>query len=79
MSGSLLFFVFHQNRAVFLAGASGGVYALLSAHIANVIINWSEMEFNWLRTTILSVFIVADVGTLLYQIYVERVLTNVHF
>lgn len=31
----------------YLAGASGGVYALLAAHLASVAINWSEMEFNW--------------------------------
>jgi rhomboid-related protein 1/2/3 len=30
-----------ENR---LAGASAGVYALLSAHIANIILNWKEMK-----------------------------------
>ena len=30
---------------VYLAGASGGVYALIAAHLANVIFNWGEMEF----------------------------------
>lgn len=77
MSGALLFFVFSQSRAIFLAGASGGVYALVSAHVANVIINWNEMKFNWLRTAVLSILIGADVGTILYKFYVERVFTNV--
>uniref|UniRef100_A0A914DCF9 EF-hand domain-containing protein n=1 Tax=Acrobeloides nanus TaxID=290746 RepID=A0A914DCF9_9BILA len=30
-------------------GASGAVFALVGAHVANVIINWSEMKFQWLR------------------------------
>lgn len=28
---------------VYLAGASGGVYALLAAHLAELIMNWSEV------------------------------------
>uniref|UniRef100_A0A915EU43 EF-hand domain-containing protein n=1 Tax=Ditylenchus dipsaci TaxID=166011 RepID=A0A915EU43_9BILA len=67
MSGALLFFVFDKN--IYLAGASGGVYTLLSAHIANVIINWGEMQFNWVRAIILGVFVGADVGVALYQRY----------
>ena len=27
---------------VFLAGASGGVYALIAAHLATLILNWRE-------------------------------------
>lgn len=30
---------------IFLAGASGGVYALITAHIATIIMNWHEMEY----------------------------------
>lgn len=29
---------------IHLAGASGGVYALIAAHIANLILNWEDME-----------------------------------
>lgn len=39
---------------VYLAGASGGVYALIAAHLANVVFNWSEMEFPVLRCAIFS-------------------------
>lgn len=53
----------------FLAGASGGVYALLAAHLANVIINWNEMEFNWARLLALLIFITTDFGMALYGRY----------
>lgn len=33
------------NPKVFLAGASGGVYALITAHIATVILNFEDMEY----------------------------------
>lgn len=29
---------------IFLSGASGGVYALITAHIASLIMNWEDME-----------------------------------
>uniref|UniRef100_A0A914EB71 rhomboid protease n=1 Tax=Acrobeloides nanus TaxID=290746 RepID=A0A914EB71_9BILA len=77
MSGALLFFVF--ERHTYLAGASGGVYALLSAHVANVIINWSEMEFNWIRAIILSVFIIADISTAVYQRFIENAITKTSY
>ena len=40
---------------VFLAGASGGVYALIAAHLSNLILNWSEEKLiirmnSWTRT-----------------------------
>lgn len=71
MSGALLFFVFDPYCKIYLAGASGGVYTLLSAHIANVIINWSEMEFNWIRAAILSLFVFSDFGVAIYQRYIS--------
>ena len=39
-SGSLATSVF--DRKVFLAGASGGIYALVTAHLATLILNWQE-------------------------------------
>ena len=32
------------NPRIFLAGASGGVYALITAHIATIILNWVSGE-----------------------------------
>jgi len=77
MSGALLFFVFDKN--IYLAGASGGVYTLLSAHIANVIINWGEMQFNWIRAIVLGLFVSADVGVALYQRYIENTPNKVSY
>lgn len=34
---------------VYLVGASGGVYALLAAHLANVMINYHQMRYGILR------------------------------
>lgn len=67
MSGALLFFMFDRN--VYLAGASGGVYTILSAHISNVIINWDEMEFNWIRALVLGTFVASDIGISIYQYF----------
>ena len=33
-----------SDPGVFLAGASGGVYALMIAHLPTVILNWREMK-----------------------------------
>ncbi|CAH8564309.1 unnamed protein product [Dicrocoelium dendriticum] len=33
---------------VLLAGASGGCYALIGAHLASVVTNWSAMQYKWL-------------------------------
>ncbi|XP_003745510.1 rhomboid-related protein 2 [Galendromus occidentalis] len=52
-----------------LAGASGGVYALIAAHLATVILNYSEMEFGWLRLAILTVFGVTDFSVAVYERY----------
>jgi rhomboid-related protein 1/2/3 len=52
---------------VYLAGASGGVYALLAAHVANLIVNWSEMEYAWVRLIILVVVLGSDFGVALYN------------
>ncbi|PAV71576.1 hypothetical protein WR25_20531 [Diploscapter pachys] len=41
--GSLL--VSAVDPTVYLAGASGGVYALLAAHFSELIMNWSEVSY----------------------------------
>lgn len=47
LAGSLGTSVFDSD--VFLVGASGGVYALLAAHLANVMLNYSNMQYGLLR------------------------------
>ena len=54
---------------VFLAGASGGVYALIAAHLANVIFNWGEMEFPWLRLLLFLILAGVDTGVAIYYRY----------
>ncbi|KAJ8985218.1 hypothetical protein NQ317_018247 [Molorchus minor] len=52
-----------------LAGASGGVYALLTAHIACVIMNWSEMMFPYVQLLIYSIIVICDIGQSVYDRY----------
>lgn len=33
-----------SNPKIYLAGASGGVYALITAHVATIIMNWGSMS-----------------------------------
>lgn len=54
LAGSLATSVFDPD--VYLVGASGGVYALLAAHLANVLLNYNNMEFGILR--LLGVFLI---------------------
>ncbi|KFM76449.1 Protein rhomboid, partial [Stegodyphus mimosarum] len=61
-----------SDPAVYLAGASGGVYALIAAHLANVIINFKEMTFGWARLVALLVFGGTDIGVAFYSRYVEE-------
>uniref|UniRef100_A0A915IDX2 tRNA (guanine-N(7)-)-methyltransferase n=1 Tax=Romanomermis culicivorax TaxID=13658 RepID=A0A915IDX2_ROMCU len=53
----------------YLAGASGGVYALLAAHCAHLVVNWQEMEFAIVRLLSLLILISMDVGVALYNRY----------
>lgn len=53
-SGSLGTSVFDTD--VYLVGASGGVYALLAAHLANVLLNYNNMEFGIVR--LIGIFVI---------------------
>lgn len=37
------------DPGVFLVGSSGGVYALLSAHLANIMLNYNNMHYGIVR------------------------------
>ncbi|PAA68889.1 hypothetical protein BOX15_Mlig016071g2, partial [Macrostomum lignano] len=50
IAGSLASSCFDSRT--YLAGASGGCYALIGAHFANVMMNWEEMQFDWLKSPI---------------------------
>ncbi|KAK8785473.1 hypothetical protein V5799_008163 [Amblyomma americanum] len=57
---------------VFLAGASGGVYALIAGHLATLILNFKEMDFAWIRVIFLAIFGSTDVGVAIYTRYMEE-------
>ncbi|XP_030040176.1 rhomboid-related protein 2 isoform X6 [Manduca sexta] len=54
---------------VYLAGASGGVYALIAAHVATIIMNWAEMEFAIVQLLVFLLLAGVDVGTAVYDRY----------
>lgn len=58
--GSLGTSVFDTD--VYLVGASGGVYALLAAHLANVLLNYNNMEFGIIRLA--GIFIIGKQSTI---------------
>ncbi|KAM7312240.1 rhomboid-related protein 2 [Ixodes scapularis] len=60
-----------SDPKVFLAGASGGVYALIAAHLATVILNFKEMDMAWIRLFCLVAFAGTDVGVAVYTRYTE--------
>jgi len=68
VAGSLVVSI--TDPDVYLAGASGGVYALITAHLANVIFNWGQMEFAALRLLTFLVLAGVDIGVAVYYRYV---------
>ncbi|KAG5889306.1 hypothetical protein JTB14_031952 [Gonioctena quinquepunctata] len=70
LAGSLGTSVFDND--VYLVGASGGVYALLAAHLANVLLNYNNMQCGILR--LFGIFAIAscDVGYAIYSRYAEE-------
>ncbi|XP_065298907.1 rhomboid-related protein 2-like [Dermacentor albipictus] len=61
-----------SDPQVFLAGASGGVYALIAGHLATLILNFKEMDFAWVRVLFLTIFGSTDVGVAVYTRYMEE-------
>ncbi|XP_026468573.1 protein rhomboid-like [Ctenocephalides felis] len=54
---------------VCLVGASGGVYALLAAHLANVMLNYASMQHGIARVLLIFAFASCDVGFAVYSRY----------
>lgn len=61
-AGSLGTSVFDTD--VYLVGASGGVYALLAAHLANVLLNYNNMEFGIVR--LIGIFVIGKISNKIY-------------
>lgn len=54
LAGSLGTSIFDPE--VYLVGASGGVYALLAAHLANVLLNYHQMRYGVVRLAFILIF-----------------------
>ncbi|XP_055877117.1 rhomboid-related protein 3-like isoform X2 [Biomphalaria glabrata] len=70
LAGSLGTSVFDMN--VYLVGSSGGVYALLAAHLANVLLNYSHMELGILKLAAIFIVASADVGFAIWNRYTPK-------
>lgn len=51
----------------YLAGASSGCYALIAAHLSELIINWNEIKGACLKLVSFIVFCSADIATAVYE------------
>ena len=65
MAGSVSASVF--DSSVHLAGAGGGVFALLSAHLSNIILHYASMSNPWLRCLGLLALASFEVGFGIYR------------
>ncbi|KAK6170629.1 hypothetical protein SNE40_018979 [Patella caerulea] len=70
LAGSLGTSVFDIDA--FLVGASGGVYALLAAHLANILLNYSHMELGLLKLAAIFIIASADVGFAIWDRYTHK-------
>ncbi|XP_054733888.1 protein rhomboid-like [Anastrepha obliqua] len=57
------------DSEVYLVGASGGVYALLTAHLANILLNFSQMRYGITQLLRVIVFVSCDLGYAFYAKY----------
>ncbi|XP_063698403.1 uncharacterized protein LOC134829305 isoform X2 [Culicoides brevitarsis] len=72
LAGSLGTSVFDPE--VYLVGSSGGVYSLLAAHLANVLLNFHNMQYGIIRLFAIIVCASCDVGFAIYSRYALDVL-----
>ncbi|PSN43466.1 hypothetical protein C0J52_03213 [Blattella germanica] len=68
-----------SDPAVYLAGASGGVYALITAHLATICMNWAEMQFALMQLMVFLVLTIVDVSTAVYTRYVVGAETHIGY
>jgi len=70
IAGSLGTSVF--DPTVYLAGASGGVYAIITAHVATIWMNWDEMLFPIVNLAFFIFLAAVDVGTTIYKYVLQE-------
>lgn len=56
------------RNASYSVGASAGVYGLLFAHLATIILNWDEMDRKFVGLAALLIYMVCDLGQTIYNI-----------
>uniref|UniRef100_A0A0K0DU02 EF-hand domain-containing protein n=1 Tax=Strongyloides stercoralis TaxID=6248 RepID=A0A0K0DU02_STRER len=64
IGGALLHFAYDPKYG--LIGCSGAASAIMACHIANLFINWREMELKWFRLAFLILFTSSFVGISIY-------------
>ena len=52
-----------------VVGCSAGAYALIYAHLSNVVMNWAEMRYAIFRTVCLVIFTIGDTASSIYYRY----------
>ncbi|XP_065361641.1 protein rhomboid [Calliphora vicina] len=57
------------DSEVYLVGASGGVYALLAAHLANITLNYGQMKYAIAQLVSVVIFVFCDLGYAFYTQY----------
>ncbi|XP_060533891.1 rhomboid-related protein 2-like isoform X3 [Cylas formicarius] len=77
VAGSLVTSI--TDPTCYLAGASGGVYAIITAHVSNIIMNFNEMSFPVIQLSILVILIIADVGTAIHNRYYLKIDQNIGY
>lgn len=55
----------------YLAGASAGCYALIAAHLSNLILNWNEIQGSCCRFFSILLFTSYDFGTAVYERHIK--------
>ncbi|EDW68830.1 protein rhomboid [Drosophila virilis] len=63
------------DSEVFLVGASGGVYALLAAHLANITLNYAHMKSASTQLGSVIIFVSCDLGYAVYTQYFDGAAT----
>ncbi|XP_067645905.1 protein rhomboid [Eurosta solidaginis] len=64
------------DSEVYLVGASGGVYAILAAHLANIILNYRQMRYAVAQLLSVLIFVSCDLGYALYSQYLDADLVS---
>ncbi|XP_066144382.1 rhomboid-related protein 2-like isoform X2 [Euwallacea fornicatus] len=70
VAGSLVTSI--MDPKVYLAGASGGVYAIITAHLANMILNWNDMPYALVQLIVFLIIVITDVSTAFYNRYIVK-------